>query len=594
MKLKVNPEELTNQKIAWILRLIAAAYTIKGGPYFKIVAYNNAADEVEHLGVSLRELWEHHKETKITNIGESIKGHILDLFTKGESEHFNHLLADIHPAVGVLIKVPGIGPKVAFKLTENFSFPTRDERKVIETLIRLAEEHKIQQLPNFKEKSEQRLKKLAEEYLQLYLKKRFLLVEALNVAEPLVEYIKKIQGVKDVELLGSVRRRLATVGDIDIAVETSQPRQFFDLLKGYPLFKSYEILGKAKSRLVLDNGYRVDVITATEKEWGSLIQYLTGSKFHNIALREFALKKGFSLSEHGIKEVKSGHLHHFSDEKEFYKFLGLHWIVPELRENRGEIEAAKNNTLPKLVTLNEVRGDLHLHSSFNIHTNYDLGENSVLELAEEAKKRGYEYLAISDHLPRPSLPVGEKIRLIQERNRLISQAEKKTGLRIFRSLEVDILPNGELALEEEVIKLLEFLIVSVHTSFNLGVEEMTQRVIKGLSHPKTRFLAHPTGRLLNKRKGYQLNWKKLFAFLKKENKALEINSTPERLDISDEIVFAAVKNGVKLIINTDSHKSSSMGLMRFGIWVARRGWATPESIVNTLPLKQIEKWLLSH
>ncbi len=592
MKLKVNPKELDNQKIAWILRLIAAAYTINKGPYFKIVAYNNAADEVEHLGVSLVDLWQQHKDMKVTNIGSSIKQHLLDLITKGESEHFNQLLRNIHPAVATLIKVPGIGPKLAYKLTQAFDFPEGDDQEILNYLIKLADTHQIGKLPRFGDKSEQRLKKLAEEYLQIHQKERYLLSDALQIAEPLIEHLKQLPQVEEAVVLGSLRRRLATVGDIDIAVKSSAAREVFDSLTKYPFFKSFEVVGGNKGRVVLKNGLRVDVIIAPPADWGSLVQYLTGSKFHNISLREYALKKGFSLSEHGIKDIRHKKLHHFAKEEDFYHFLGMEWIEPELRENRGEIEAALKGALPHLITLEDIKGDLHLHSSFNIKTNYDLGRDSVLTLAQRAKEKGYEYIAITDHLPRPTLSVNEKRELIKERNDLITQAEKETGIRIFKSLEVDILPNGELALEEEIIKLLDFLVVSVHTSFALDMTKMTERVIKGLSHPKAKFLAHPTGRLLNKRSGYRLNWSVLFEFVQENNKALEINSTPERLDISDEVAFSALKAGVKLVINTDSHSVQSMDWVRYGVWVARRSWAEKSDVLNSLPCQQLEKWLL--
>ncbi len=592
MKLKVNPKELNNQKIAWILRLIAAAYTINKGPYFKIVAYNNAADEVEHLGVSLVDLWHQHREMKVTNIGPNIKQHLLDLITKGESKHFDQLLKNIHPAAAALIKVPGFGPKLAYKLTQAFDFPEKGDQKILAYLIKLADTHQIEKLPHFGEKSEQRLKKLAEEYLRIHQKERYLLSDALQIAEPLIEYLKQLPQVEEAVVLGSLRRRLATVGDIDIAVKSSAAKKVFTSLARYPFFESFEIVGGNKGRVVLSNGFRVDVIIAPSADWGSLVQYLTGSKFHNISLRGYALKKSFSLSEHGIKDTRHRKLHHFAKEEDFYHFLGMEWIEPELRENRGEIEAALKGKLPHLVTLEDIKGDLHLHSSFNIETNYDLGRDSILTLAQRAKEKGYEYIAITDHLPRPTLSVDVKRKLIEERNKLITQAEKETGIRIFKSLEVDILPNGELALEEEVIKLLDFLVVSVHTSFALDITKMTERVIRGLSHPKAKFLAHPTGRLLNKRNGYRLNWPVVFEFVCQNNKALEINSTPERLDISDEVAFSALKAGVNLVINTDSHAARSMDSMKYGVWIARRSWAEKRNVLNSLPRQQLEEWLL--
>ena len=592
MKLKVKPENLDNQKIAWILRAIATAYTIKNGSFFKIRAYNNAADEIEHLNIPVIDLWQKNKLVGVTNIGPNIRQHLSDLFQTGQSKHFDQLLRDIHSSVLVFIKIPGIGPKVAYKLSQNFSFPEKGEIKIVEKLIKLADEHKIQRLPGFKEKTEQRLKKLALEFLRLEKEHRYLLSQAIMVADPLVEFIKQIPFVLDVQVLGSLRRRLATIGDIDIAVNSRHPEILFQQLRKYPLFKGYEVAGKNKARMILRNSYRVDVIASPAKNFGSLLQYLTGSKFHNIALRGFSLNKHYSLSEHGIKDLKTGQTYHFSDEKGFYNFLGLDWIPAELRENRGEIKAALKHKLPNLISRDDITGDFHIHSSFDIKTNYDLGQNTILELALKAKAKNYQYIAISDHNPKPSLSLNQKVGLLKQRKKLISQVEKQTGIKIFSSLEVDILTSGELAIESKMLDWLDFIIVAIHTNFNLPIKEMTARVLKGLSYPKVKILAHPTGRLLNKRKGFQLDWQAIFNQLLSRDQALEINSTPERLDVSDEIVYMAVKAGVNLVIDSDAHSAQAMDQLKLGLWDARRGWAETKNIINSRSLAEVKQWLI--
>ncbi len=590
MRVWINPNEVDNQKIAWILRLVAAAYTIKNGPYFKIVAYNNAADEIEHLTTPVVYLWQQNRLDEIPNVGESIKAHLEELLRTGHSKHFDKLLKDIHPAVGELIKIPGVGAKIAHKLTTAFKFPIGSQKEIIKYLIKLGKEGKIQKLPGFKEKSEQRLIRLAREYLNQLGQKRFLLSEALEVADPLVKFLKSHREVKGVSVLGSLRRRLPTVGDIDIAIKTDAPETVIKGLKKYKFFKEFEIAGTNKARMVLTNGYRVDVVTSPSFKFGNLLQHLTGSKFHNIALRELALEKGFSMSEHGIKDLKTNKLYSFEEEMSVYEFLGLEWIPPELRENKGEIELAVRHKLPKLLELKEVRGDLHVHSDFDTHTSHDIGKSSVGELVNKAKKLNYQFLAITDHNPNKQLGLDKKRQILKERQRLIRNIEHQTGFKIFSGLEVDINPDGSLALEKELLMTLDFVIVSIHSRFDLDSVEMTQRIIKALSYPKVKILGHPTGRLLNRRKGIEADWNKIFDYIKTNNQAVEINASPYRLDLPDDLIRLAVRKGLILSLGSDAHEKTGLDWMQFGVWNARRGWAGKENIINTWSLKKIEKW----
>ncbi len=591
MRVWINPKEVDNQKIAWILRLVAAAYTIKGGPYFKIIAYNNAADEIEHLTTPIVYLWQQNRLDEIPNVGESIKTHLQELLTTGRSKHFDKLLKDIHPAVGELIKIPGIGAKIAYKLTTAFKFPKGSQKEVIEHLIRLGKEGKIQKLPGFKEKSEQRLIRLASEYLSQLGQKRFLLSEALEVAEPLIKFLLKCKTVKEASVLGSLRRRLPTVGDIDIAVKTDKPKEVIDQLKKYKFFKEFEVAGSNKARMVLTNGYKVDVVTSPSYKFGSLLQHLTGSKFHNIALRELALEKGLSMSEHGIKDLKTNKVYHFDNEAAVYDFLGLDWIPPELRENKGEIEAAAKHAIPKLLDLEDIQGDWHVHSNFNTYTSHDVGKSTIDDLVTKAKLLDYKFIAITDHNPNKQLSLDKKRQILSKRGFLINKIKQKTGFVIFNGLEVDINPDGSLAIEEELLEMLDFVIVSIHSRFDLDPTKMTQRIIKALSYPKVKILGHPTARLLNRRKGIEANWEKIFDYIKNHNQAVEVNASPYRLDLPDDLIKLAVKKGVFLSLGTDAHEQSSLDWMRFGIWNARRGWVRKENVVNTWGMTRIEKWI---
>jgi DNA polymerase (family 10) len=319
-----------------------------------------------------------------------------------------------------------------------------------------------------------------------------------------------------------------------------------------------------------------------------MLQYFTGSKSHNIKLREYGLKKNLSLSEYGIRDIKSKKLHEFNNEKDFYNFLTLQYIPPEIREGTNEIELAKNSKLPDLVKLSDIKGDLHLHSSYNLQPSHDLGNNSFREILTKAKELNYEYVGFSEHNPKSSLTDKEVIKIMKKRK---DQIEKINNAHCFIGLEVDIFPNGHIALPHEAIEYVDYLIVAVHSSFNLGVKEMTTRILEALNNPKVKILGHPTGRYFGKREGFQLEWEKIFEACKKNNIALEVNAWPKRLDLSDTEVREAINHGVKLIINTDAHDVNQMHNMFYGVSVARRGWAKKSDIMNTLSYKKFKEWL---
>ena len=439
-----------------------------------------------------------------------------------------------------------------------------------------------------------------------------LLPYADRIAQEIINYLKESPAVLEAYPLGSLRRQVATIGDIDIAVKTEKPKEVIHHFTNYPKIKKVLERGeKALCRVILKNNRQIDLRTQAPQNFGAMLQYFTGSKHHNIALREFALKKGLSLSEHGIKKVKSQSarqrikVKNFATERDFYHYLGLGWIPPELREGSGEIEAAAKGRLPRLVEKKDIKGDLHLHSNFEIEPSHDLGENTMEEMVAWAITNGYEYLAFSEHNPSLSQHrEKEIIDLIKRKKEQIEQINysikkghfkraKNVNFYVMNSLEVDIRPDGSLALPEKALNLLDFIIVSVHTQFGLPREKMTQRILKGLEHPKAKILGHPTGRLLNQREGYELNWEKLFSFCQKNNKMLEVNAYPNRLDLPDFLIREAVKRKIKLVINTDSHALGQMEFIKYGVATARRGWAQKEDIINTQGVGEIKKILLS-
>lgn len=594
--------KFSNQEIAQLLRKVAAAYEIKGGDKkrFKIIAYQRAADAIEHATSEVKDLWDEGRLATLPGVGKSIAQHLDELFRTGKVRHFNLVMKGLPEAMFPLIEIPGFGPKTAYRLVT--AFKIKNQAEVVEKLIGLAESHQIQKLEGFGAKLEVKIL----ESLKEYQKKRgqhprMLLFQALRIAEEIITYLKEEKSVLKINPLGSLRRRVATVGDIDIAVATDKPEKVMKRFLSYPKIKKVLVAGKAKISVVLENRCQIDLRIQEPKSYGSLLQYFTGSKHHNIHLREIAQRRGLSLSEYGIKKQEEGRwiLEKYADEKSFYRALGMDWIPPELREDRGEIEAAISHSLPVLVEGKEIRGDLHLHSSFDMEPSHDLGTDSIEEMVEEAETLGYEYLAFTEHNPSRSKHTNREIcALIQRRNSQIEQVICSRGRRdrnrvkkVFKMLEIDILPDGNLAIPNSALALLDGAIAAIHTAFKMSKKEMTERILKALANPVVKIFAHPTGRLLNKREGYEVDWDRIFRFCLEYDKALEINAYPSRLDLPDGLVREAIKRGVKLVINTDAHAREEMALMRFGVFVARRGWAKRGDILNTLGYNELERWL---
>ena len=585
-----------NTEIAKLLRNVAAAYTIKDERkfHFQIVAYQKAADYIETNPIQLQDYYKEGKLGDIPGIGVSIKGHLEELFTKGKVKYFDWALSGIPKTVFVLMDIPSFGPKKAYRLSEEFGLT--NPRTVIRDLKDLAKKGKIAPLKGFGEKSQGDILRAIGEFREGKGKTtRMVLPFASEIADRILEYLRKSSDVRDARVLGSLRRRLPTVGDIDIAVASDNPSSVLDHFVSYPLIERIIERGKETSSILTSGGRQVDLMVQPTENFGSLLQHFTGSKNHNVALREFSLRKNLSLSEHGIKDLshKNSKIHHYPTEEKFYQGIGLSWIPPEIRENTGEIELAAKNRLPKLIETREILADFHIHSSFPLEPSHDLGRNTIGEMVKKAISLGYKYIGFSEHNPSISKHTPEQVlRLIQARNEAIDHILSSTkSIRILKLLETDILPSGKLAIDEKSLQLLDFSIVSVHSVFSMNKDDMTKRVLLGLSHPKAKLLAHPTGRLLNDRPGYELDWPKVLEFCKKNNKALEINAWPTRLDLSDQIIRQAIDQKVKMIINTDSHAVDHMDNMKFGVDMARRGWAQKGDILNTLDYNKFTKWM---
>jgi len=587
---------MSNLEVAKLFRDVAAAFTIKNEYKYKfqILAYQKAADSIEHSSTELKTLYEQGKLEKIPGIGPTIEKRLIELFKTGKVKHFEQAFEGISPAVFPLLDIPSFGPKKANKLVTHFKL--NNPKTIIEDVRKLATEGKIAKLEGFGEKSQADILRAIEEYKTGTTKtNRMTLPYAFSLAQEVIAYLKKHKDISKAETLGSLRRMNSTIGDVDIAVTTKHPESVLDYFVAFPAKERIIERGPTTASLLIGGGKHVDLLVLPPQQFGSLLQHFTGSKHHNVALREYSLKKHMSLSERGIKllDKKGSPLVEFDTEEKFYKYLGMDWIPPEIRENQGEIEAAIKHQLPDLIELKDIKGDLHIHTNYSWNSSHDYGSASMEDMIKRAKELKYEYIGLSDHNPSISNQTKSEIySVLSRRKEKIEQLKKSNkNIRVINMLELDILTLGGVAIDDKGLELVDAVIVSIHSSFSTNKDDMTKRVLKGLSHPKTKILAHPTGRLLNSRAGYSLDWEKLFDFCVKNNKALEINAWPERLDLTDALVKQAKEAGVKFVINTDSHAVSHMDNMFYGVSVARRGWAEKKDILNTLPAKSFVEWI---
>jgi len=586
---------MTNVEIAKLFRNVAAAYTIinEKKHYFQIVAYQKAADTIEDFTAQVSDLYKEQKLNTIPGVGPGIQAHLTELCETGDNKQFDDILSQVPATMFPILDIPSFGPKKAFKLVT--AFHLEDPETVIEDLKRHAIAGEIATLDGFGEKSQSDIIRAIDEFkLGKGKTTRMLLPFATEIAEGIITYLKECPETIDAQVLGSLRRKATTVGDIDIAVATNNPKTVLEHFVAYPYKDRVIEQGALTSSILLSGDQQVDLMTQPHDGFGSLLQHFTGSKHHNVHLRDFALRKGLSLSEKGIKHLKEEGtpMSTFKDEISFYNAIGLEWVPPEMREDTGEIELAIKHELPVLITEEDIKGDFHIHSNYPIEPSHDLGANTMEEMLARAKELEYEYLAFSEHNPSVSRHSKDQItQILKKRYEKIEQLrESNKYIRIFSLLETDILATGELAISDNDFDYLDGSIVSIHSSFNMDTKTMTKRVLQGLAHPKAKILAHPTGRLLNQRPGYTLDWDQIFDYCEKHDKALEINAWPTRLDLPDSLIKEAISHGIKLVIDTDSHATEHMNNMRFGVWMAKRGWAKKDDILNAQDYTSVSKW----
>jgi DNA polymerase (family X) len=576
---------MDNKAIASLLYETADLLEIDGQDSFRVRSYRNAAEAIEALPQQIADLISEPKKIlAIQGIGKGMLANLQMLFKDGRIEAHSELLKKYRPSMLELLKIQGLGPKTIALIWSAYQVSD------LEGVEKLAREGKIRTLPRMGEKHETKLLKAIEDYRRIG--GRFLLDTAEVLAEKLVDHLLSIPsadvGIEKVMPAGSLRRGRETVGDLDILVtgkdciEDESRQKLIEHLLSFPGLMEVIAQGENKVSFRHRNGMRVDVRLLPPDSFGAAMQYFTGSKAHNVALRQRALKMGFTLNEYSLATVEDNQPVAGKTEEEIYSKLKLDYIPPELRENLGEIEAAAAHTLPRLIELSDIRGDVHMHT---VETD---GRNTIEEMAEAARERGYEYMAITDHSKNLAFANGltderavahiEKIRAVEN-----AVEKKMKAIRIFAGIEVDILPDGSLDLSDSVLEQMDIVIASVHSQFNQDRGAMTDRLLKAIANPNTSLIGHPTGRLLLRRDAYHFDLDAVFKAAAQHKVAMELNSYPDRLDLCDVHLRMAKQHGVKIVINTDSHHTSHMEKLRYGVTQARRAWLTKEDVLNTSP-----------
>lgn len=568
---------MDNKAIAGILYETADLLEIDGQDSFRIRSYRNAAEAIEAMPQQVSSLIEEPKKLlAVPGIGKGMLANLQHLFADGTVEIHAELLKKYRPSMLELLKIQGLGPKTIALLWSAYQVSD------VDGVEKLAREGKIRELPRMGEKQEQKLLKAIEDYRRIG--GRFLLDTAEQLAEKLIAHLEHAPGVEKITPAGSLRRGRDTVGDLDILVtgkgccadETRE--EIAQHLIRFPGLM--EIIAKGENKVSFRHrtGMQVDVRLLPPESFGAAMQYFTGSKAHNVALRQRALKMGYTLNEYSLAELETEKPVAGATEQDIYAKLKLDFIPPEMRENLGEIELAAKHELPKLIEVGDIRGDVHMHT---VETD---GRNTIEEMAEAARDRGYAYMAITDHSKNLAFANGLTDERAVEHIARIRAADKKIeGIRIFAGVEVDILADGTLDLSDEVLAQMDIVIASVHSHFNQDRATMTERLIKAIANPNTSIIGHPTGRQLLRRDAYPFDVDAVLEAAAKHRVAMELNAYPDRLDLCDVHLRMAKKHGVKIVVNTDSHHTSHMEKIRYGVTQARRAWLTREDVLNTLP-----------
>ena len=581
-------QHVDNKTIATVFNETADLMEISGDDSFRIRSYRRAAETLEGFPEQVSNLADDPKKLlEIPGIGKGMVANIQELAQTGKLQLHQDLLQKYHPSMLELFKIQGLGPKTIALIWSAFQVSDLDG------VEKLAKEGKLRTLPRMSEKSEQKIVKAIEDYRRI--SGRFLIDEADRTAARLAEYLKHVKGIDAITPAGSLRRGRETVGDLDVlitgpcCVDDKQRAALVEEIAHFPGIDQILAKGDNKISFKLHTGLQVDVRTLSPDSYGAGLQYFTGSKNHSVALRQRALKMGFTLNEYGLYRLKDNKWVAGKTEQELYHNLRLDWIPPELRENTGEIEAAEKHELPDLITLQDIRGEVHMHT---VATD---GKNTIEEMAEAAKLRGYKYIAITDHSKNLAMANGlDDKRALQHIRRIKAANEQIEGITVMTGIEVDILSDGSLDLSDSVLEQMDVVVASVHSAFSQQREQMTDRLLRAISNKNVAILGHPTGRLQLRREAYQFDFEAVLKTAAEKQVAMELNAHPERLDLNDVHLRMARDRGVKIVINTDAHHTSHFEKIKYGILQARRAWLTAKDVLNTLPEKEFRRAMKHH
>jgi len=583
-RLTKNLFTMTNKEIADIFSRIADILEIKGEIIFKVRAYRTAASNIQGLSRELSDIYDEDPGAlgQIPGIGKDLKEKIIEMVTTGKLRAYNELLDEFSPGFIDMLNISGLGPKKLKKLRDELGIEDLDG---LEKACRAGSIEKIEGMGA-------RTQKKFIEAIEYYRKAegRLLIPEASAYADKIITYLKKSRDFKKIEPAGSLRRGKETIGDLDILATAKDAEKAMDHFIKYPDIRDIIGKGHTKTSVILKSGVQVDLRIVDDPCFGAALVYFTGSQAHNIKLRTIAKKYGFKVNEYGVsrpgrapgkeKVIAS------QTEKEVYKSLKMDWIPPEIREDQGEIEAAMAGKLPSLITINHIRGDLHIHSSATD------GRNTIEEMAEKAVLKGYEYIAITDHSKLIRIANGmDERKLLKHLENIRRIGKRFKGVKILAGVEVDILKDGKLDLEDHALKELDIVVAAIHSNFSLDRKTQTERVLRGMDNKYVNILAHPSGRLITKRSPMELDFDKVFTGARERNVYMEINTHGKRIDLNDINCRRASQLGAKFVINTDSHDTSQLDEIVYGVLAARRGWVSGDEVLNTLPYERLIKAL---
>lgn len=565
-----------NNDIAETLEKMANLLEIKGENQYRIRAYRGAAQTIRNLSGSVSDMGDDEDLSDLPNIGKDLAGKIRKIVRTGTFPDLKKLEKQVPPGLNRIMDISGLGGKKVKKIYDELKI------KSIDDLKKAAENGKIREISGFGEKTEESIKEGIETIESTG--ERVKLPVAEEITRDLVEYLKKDKKIKKIDVAGSNRRKKETVGDADILVTCKKGSGVMKRFVEYEDVEKVLAEGETRSSVKLRSGFQVDLRVLPQVSYGAALVYFTGSKAHNIAIRKIAGKKKFKINEYGVfrgdNRVAGG------TEKEVYEKIGLPFIEPELREDRGEIEAAKKDRLPELAGVDDIRGDLHTHSKLTD------GKYTIEEMADAAKDRGYEYIGITEHSRHVTVAGGLKPKEVEREMKRIDKLNKKLRkITVLKSIEVDILEDGSLDLPDSLLKHLDYTVCAVHYKFDLSRKKQTERIIRAMDNKYFNILAHPTGRMLKQRKPYEVDLEKVIDAAKERGCVLELNCHPERLDLNDVYCKTAKERGVRIAVSTDAHSMDELDYIRFGMGQARRGWLEKKDIVNTGTLKQLRRSL---